>query len=135
MMLAAELAFTKVDVAVVERRPDHVLAGLRAGGFHSRPIEELDQRGVADRFLAEGPVALTVVDMSDFPTRHPYGLGMWQNQIDRIMAAWIAELPVRIYYGCEVTNCPTRGSTELETLATRPTTAVRRGTTAPEVSR
>ena len=79
--------------------------------------------------------ALTVVDMSDFPTRHRYGLGIRQNQIERIMAAWIAELPVRIRYGCEVTGCPTRGSSELEMPATRPTTAVRRGTTAPEVSR
>jgi 2-polyprenyl-6-methoxyphenol hydroxylase-like FAD-dependent oxidoreductase len=48
--------------------------------------------------------ATTVLDMSDFPTRHPYSLGIWQNQIERIMAAWIAELPVRIYYGCEVTG-------------------------------
>ncbi len=110
MMLAAELALAKVDVAVVERRPNHVLVGSRAGGFHSRTIEVLDQRGVADRFLAEGHVAqaamlaTTVLDMSDFPTRHPYSLGIWQNQIERIMAAWIAELPVRIYYGCEVTG-------------------------------
>jgi 2-polyprenyl-6-methoxyphenol hydroxylase-like FAD-dependent oxidoreductase len=49
MMLAAELALAKVDVAVLERRPDHVLVGSRAGGFHSRTIEVLDQRGVADR--------------------------------------------------------------------------------------
>src|SRR5438477_10649960 len=110
MMLAAELALAKVDVAVVERRPNHVLVGSRAGGFHSRTIEVLDQRGVADRFLAEGQVAqaamlaTTVLDMSDFPTRHPYSLGIWQNQIERIMAAWIAELPVRIYYRCEVTG-------------------------------
>jgi 2-polyprenyl-6-methoxyphenol hydroxylase-like FAD-dependent oxidoreductase len=110
MMLAAELALAQVDVAIVERRPDHVLVGSRAGGFHSRTIEVLDQRGVADRFLAEGQVAqaasfgTTVLDMSDFPTRHPYSLGIWQNQIERIMAAWIAELPVRIYYGCEVTG-------------------------------
>ena len=110
MMLAAELALAKVDVAVVERRPDHVLVGSRAGGFHSRTIEVLDQRGVADRFLAEGQVAqaamlaTTVLDMSDFPTRHPYSLGIWQNQIERIMAAWIAELPVRIHYGCGVTG-------------------------------
>jgi 2-polyprenyl-6-methoxyphenol hydroxylase-like FAD-dependent oxidoreductase len=141
MMLAAELALAKVDVAVVERRPDHVLVGSRSGGFHSRTTEVLDQRGVADRFLAEGQVArtamfpLAVLGMSDFPTRHRYGLGILQNQIERNMAAWIAELPVRIYYGCEVTGCPTRGSTELETPATRPTTAVRRGTAAPEVSR
>src|SRR6201747_2643521 len=110
MMLAAELALAKVDVAVVEQRPDHELAGSRAGGFHSRTIEVLDQRGVADRFLAEGQVAqaamlaTTVLDMSDFPTRHPYSLGIWQNRIERIMAAWIAELPVRIYYGCAVTS-------------------------------
>jgi 2-polyprenyl-6-methoxyphenol hydroxylase-like FAD-dependent oxidoreductase len=108
MMLAAELALAKVDVAIVEQRPNHVLVGTRAGGFHSRTIEVLDQRGVADRFLAEGQVAqaamiaTTVLDMSDFPTRHPYSLGIWQNQIERIMAAWIAELPVRIHYGCEV---------------------------------
>ena len=57
MMLAAELALAKVDVAVVEQRPNHVLVGSRAGGFHSRTIEVLDQRGVADRFLAEGQVA------------------------------------------------------------------------------
>src|SRR5277367_140304 len=110
MMLAAELALAKVDVAVVERRPDHVLAGSRAGGFHSRTIEVLDQRGVADRFLAEGQVTqvatfgTTVLDMSDFPTRHPYGLGIWQNQIERVMAAWVAELPVQIYYKTEVTS-------------------------------
>jgi 2-polyprenyl-6-methoxyphenol hydroxylase-like FAD-dependent oxidoreductase len=110
MMLAAELAVAKVDVAVVERRPDHVLVGSRAGGFHSRTIEMLDQRGVADRFIAEGQVAqasmigTTVLDMSDFPTRHPYSLGIWQSKIERIMAAWIAELPAQIYYGCEVTG-------------------------------
>src|SRR3954454_17943493 len=110
MMLAAELALAKVYVAVVERRPGHELADARAGGMHSRTIEVLDQRGVADRFLAEGQVAqvatfgTTVMDMSDFPTRHPYSLGIFQNRIERIMAAWLAELPVRIYYGCEVTG-------------------------------
>src|SRR5438105_400542 len=110
MMLAAELALAKVDVAVVEQRPNHVLVGSRAGGFHSRTIEVLDQRGVADRFLAEGQVAqvatfgTTVLDMSDFPTRHPYSLGIWQNEIERIMAAWITELRVRIYHGCKVTG-------------------------------
>jgi 3-(3-hydroxy-phenyl)propionate hydroxylase len=110
MMLAAELALAKVDVAIVERRVDHVLVGSRAGGFHSRTIEVLDQRGVVDRFLAEGQVAqaamfgTTVLDMSDFPTRHPYSLGIWQNQIERLMAAWIAELAVPVSYGREVTS-------------------------------
>jgi len=110
MMLAAELALAQVDVAVVERRPDHVLVGSRAGGFHARTIEVFDQRGVADRFLADGQVAqvatfaTSVLDMGDFPTRHPYSLGIWQNQIERILAAWVAELEVPIYYGLEVTG-------------------------------
>jgi 3-(3-hydroxy-phenyl)propionate hydroxylase len=110
MMLAAELALAGVDIAIVERRPNHSIVGSRAGGFHSRTIEVLDQRGVADRFLAEGQVVqvatfgATVLDMSDFPTRYPYSLAIWQNQIERILAAWLAELPVRILYGCEVTG-------------------------------
>ncbi len=110
MMLAAELALAKVDVAVVERRRDHALVGSRAGGFHARTIEVLDQRGVADRFLAEGQVVQvatfgrTALDLSDFPTRHPYTLGIWQSKIERILAAWITELPVHMYYGCEVTG-------------------------------
>ena len=110
MMLAAELALVQVDVAVVERRPEGVLVGSRAGGFHSRTIEVLDQRGIADRFLAEGQVVQaamfgsTVLDMSDFPTRHPYSLAIFQNKIERILAAWVAELPVHIYYGREVTG-------------------------------
>src|SRR4029079_13772755 len=54
LMLAAELALAGVDVAIVERRPSQELVGLRAGGLHSRTIEVLDQRGIADRFLSQG---------------------------------------------------------------------------------
>ena len=57
LMLAGELALAGVDVAIVERRPSQALAGSRAGGLHSRTIEVLDQRGIADRFLAEGQKA------------------------------------------------------------------------------
>ena len=73
MMLAAELALAKVDVVVVERRPDHALDGSRSGGLHARTIEVLDQRGIADRFLAEGQAMQGVgfsgvpLDISDFP--------------------------------------------------------------------
>ena len=80
-----------------------MLVGSRAGGLHARTIEVLDQRGVAERFLVEGKVVqaamigTTVLDMSDFPTRHPYTLGIWQNRIEGIMGEWIAELPVKIF--------------------------------------
>lgn len=108
MMLAAELALAGVDVGIVERRRDHVLVGSRAGGFHARTLEVLDQRGVVNRFLDEGRpaqavmVASSVLDMSDFPTRHPYSLAIWRNQIESIMAAWVAELGVTVQYGRKV---------------------------------
>lgn len=108
MMLAAELALQGVEVAIFERRPDHELVGSRAGGFHARTVELFDMRGIVDRFLAEGQTAQaamfasTLLDMSDFPTPHPYAIGIFQNKIERIMAAWIAELPVAIHYNSEV---------------------------------
>jgi 3-(3-hydroxy-phenyl)propionate hydroxylase len=110
MMLAAELALAKVDVAIVERRANQDLAGSRAGGLHARTIEVLDQRGVADRFLSQGQVmqvagfAMIRLDISDFPTRHNYGLALSQNRIEPILAAWVDELAVPIYREREVTG-------------------------------
>ncbi len=110
LMLAAELRLAGVDVAVLERRPTEELVGSRAGGFHARTIELLDQRGIADRFLAEGtthPVPYgggVSLDISDFPTRHPYTLGLWQNHIERILADWVHEVGVPIRRGVEVTG-------------------------------
>ena len=106
MMLAAELTLAGVDVAIVERRLTPELQGSRGGGFHSRTIEILDQRGIADRFLEEGQVAPSEVMLTvgDFPTRHPYTLGLWQNHIERILAEWVEELAVPIHRGREVTG-------------------------------
>ena len=110
LMLAGELALAGVDVAIVERRASQDLIGSRSGGLHSRTIEIFDMRGIADRFLSEGQVAQvagfagTRLDISDFPTRHPYGLGLWQNHIERILAGWVGELALKIYRGREVTG-------------------------------
>jgi 3-(3-hydroxy-phenyl)propionate hydroxylase len=110
LMLAGELALAGVDVAIVERRTGQGLVGSRAGGLHSRTIEVLDQRGIADRFLSQGQVHQVVrfhmmsLDISDFPTRHNYLLGLWQHHIERILAGWVHELKVPIYRGREVTG-------------------------------
>ncbi|MGB3336295.1 MAG: FAD-dependent monooxygenase [Devosia sp.] len=110
LMLAGELALAGVDAAVVERRADQSFAGSRAGGLHSRTIEIFDQRGIADRFLDEGQKAQVTgfagvsFDISGFPTRHPYSLGLWQNHIERILAGWVDELKGPIYRGIEVTG-------------------------------
>ena len=95
------------------------LIGSRAGGLHSRTIEVLDQRGIADRFLSEGQPAQvaafagTTLDISDLPTRHPYVLGLRQNHIERILAGWVDELEVPIYRERDVTGSrrTTRAST------------------------
>src|SRR5207253_5512704 len=109
LMLAAELALAGIDVAIVERRASQDLTGSRAGGLHARAIEILDQRGIADRFLSQGKVHPVVhfhipLDISDFPTRHNYVLGLWQNHIERILAEWVGQLDVPIYRGGEVTR-------------------------------
>ncbi|HVI25046.1 MAG TPA: FAD-dependent monooxygenase [Xanthomonadaceae bacterium] len=110
LTLAAELALAGVAAIVVEPRPDQQLAGSRAGGLHARTIELLDQRGVADRFLAAGQIARTLsfagahLDITDFPSRHPYVLGLWQNHIERLLAEWVRELGVTVRHGCAVTG-------------------------------
>ena len=70
----------------------------------------LDQRGIADRFLSQGKVmqvggfAMIPLDISDFPTRHNYGLALPQERIERILAAWVDELAVPTYRERDVTG-------------------------------
>lgn len=110
LMLAGELTLAGIDVVVVERRTSQDLDGSRAGGLHSRTIEVLDQRGIAERFLSEGQehpfagYAGTFLDISDFPTRHPYILALWQSDFERILAGWVGELGVPVLREREVTG-------------------------------
>ncbi len=108
LMLAGELALAGIDVVIVERRASQALDGSRGGGLHARTIEVLDQRGIAHRFLSAGQVmqvqgfALIPLVISDFPTRHNYGLALWQSLFEPILADWVAELGVPILRGREV---------------------------------
>jgi 2-polyprenyl-6-methoxyphenol hydroxylase-like FAD-dependent oxidoreductase len=110
LMLAAELALANVDVVIVEQRTTQELEGSRARGLHSRTIEVLDQRGIADRFVSQGqpfPVASFAqvrLDMSDFPSRHNYVLGLPQERFEEILAGWVEELEVPIYRGRRITG-------------------------------
>jgi 2-polyprenyl-6-methoxyphenol hydroxylase-like FAD-dependent oxidoreductase len=108
MMLAGELGLAGIDVAIVERRKGTDLDGSRAGGLHSRTIEVLDQRGIAERFLSVGQphpavgYAYIPLDISDFPTRHNYLLALWQSQFEPILAGWVEELGVPVRRGRDV---------------------------------
>jgi 3-(3-hydroxy-phenyl)propionate hydroxylase len=109
MMLAAELTLAGTDVVIVERRASFKLESPRSRGLHSRTIEVLDQRGVVDRFLAEGKTMQVQafggipLDISDFPTRHNYGMALLQSHFERIMSGWIDELGVPMLREREVT--------------------------------
>jgi 3-(3-hydroxy-phenyl)propionate hydroxylase len=108
LMLASELALAAIDVVVIERRASEDVDGSRAGGLHSRTIEVLDQRGIAERFLEAGQVmqvqgfAGIPLDIGDFPTRHNYGLALWQSHFERILSDWVAGLGVPVLRGREV---------------------------------
>ncbi|MFD1944317.1 FAD-dependent monooxygenase [Paradevosia shaoguanensis] len=110
LMLAGELALAGVDVVIVERRESQELVGSRALGLHARTIEVLDQRGIAERFLAEGYTAQVAgfagvkLDIGDFPTRHPYGLALVQKHTERILADWVEALGVPLLRGRVVTG-------------------------------
>ena len=110
LMLAGELALAGVDVAIVERRASQELIGTRAGGLHARTLEIFDVRGIVDRFLSEGQKFQTSgfagvsFDISHFPTPHPYGLGLRQKHIERILAGWVEELGVPVHRGIEVSG-------------------------------
>ncbi len=118
-MLAAELALAQVDVVIVERRATPDSDRARAGGLHARTIEVLDQRGVADRFIAEGK-AMQIqgfgripLDISDFPSRRNYGLALPQIQTERLLATWVHELGVPTSREREVTGF-TQGDTGVD---------------------
>jgi 3-(3-hydroxy-phenyl)propionate hydroxylase len=44
------------------------------------------------------------LDISDFSTRHNYGLALWQARIEHILADWVGELPVQVHRGRDVTG-------------------------------
>ncbi|MFF2192479.1 FAD-dependent monooxygenase [Streptomyces sp. NPDC058157] len=101
LMLACELRLAGVDVVVVERLPART-GESRAGGIHSRTLEVLDQRGILDRFLAEGepqPVGHfsgLYLDFDESESRHPYPLMILQSAVERLLEERAAELGVRV---------------------------------------
>ncbi|MEU9572789.1 FAD-dependent monooxygenase [Streptomyces massasporeus] len=97
MMLAGELRPHGVDVLVLEKEGEP-LPHVRALGLHVRSIEVLDQRGLLERFLAEGkmhPVGgfagITKPSPDRLDTAHGYVLGIPQPFTDRILAGHAAE--------------------------------------------
>ncbi|MGW0702202.1 FAD-dependent monooxygenase [Streptomyces sp. NPDC002867] len=107
LMLACELRLAGVDVLVLERLAERS-GESRAGGLHARSVELLDQRGIADRFLAAGrtgPLAhfsFIPLDIANLPTRHPYALALHQSRVEQLLEERAHELGVRLRRSAEV---------------------------------
>ena len=107
-MLASELRLHGVRVIVLEKlaEPTPIVRSL---GLHARSIEVLDQRGLAQRFLAHGkqhPLSGFVAGIEKpapdgLDTTHPYTLGIPQPVTDRLLAERATELGADIRRGSE----------------------------------
>ncbi|MGW2649888.1 FAD-dependent monooxygenase [Streptomyces sp. NPDC001393] len=109
LMLACELRLAGTDVTVVEKLAERS-GESRAGGIHSRTLEVLDQRGVLDRFLAEGELQPVghfsglYLDFDESESRHPYPLMILQSSIERLLEEWATGLGVHLRRACEVSG-------------------------------
>jgi 3-(3-hydroxy-phenyl)propionate hydroxylase len=109
LMLACELRLAGVEVEIVDRLAERT-GESRAGGIHSRTLEVLDQRGILDRFLAEGELQSVGhfsglwLDFEGCESRHPRPLMILQSAIERLLEEWAAELGVRVRRSSEVTG-------------------------------
>lgn len=109
LMVAAELALAGVPVTVVDRLPRRS-PYCRGFTLNARSLELLDRRGVADRFLADGPTVPygmfadpgRPLDLAAMDTDHPYTLGIAQTRVEELLEEWLAELGVAVSWGHDV---------------------------------
>ena len=109
LMLAAELRLHGVRVLVLDAA-DEPSDFVRALGLHVRSIEVLDQRGLLERFLAEGTkhplggffAAISKPAPEHLDTAHGYVLGIPQTTTERLLAERAAELEAEVRRGCEL---------------------------------
>ncbi|MER5447581.1 rifampin monooxygenase [Streptomyces sp. NPDC002764] len=109
LMLAAELRLHGVRVVVLEKEPKPTEV-VRALGLHARSIEVMDQRGLADRFLALGRThplggffaGIAKPSPERLDTTHPYVLGIPQTVTERLLAEHAVEVGADLRRGWEL---------------------------------
>jgi 3-(3-hydroxy-phenyl)propionate hydroxylase len=120
LTLATELRRGGTDVVLLDRRAHRGVDGSRAAGMQPRTIEMLDQRGVAERFLAVGPqsnlgnFAGILLNYSVLPSRFPYAINIMQAETEQILEKMAEELGVSVRWSGEVTGvCDTGDGVEV----------------------
>jgi 2-polyprenyl-6-methoxyphenol hydroxylase-like FAD-dependent oxidoreductase len=109
LMLAAELRLHDVHVLVLEK--EEVPAEyVRSLGLHARSIEVMDQRGLLERFLANGAkhplggffAAITRPAPERLDSAHAYVLGIPQPITERLLGEHAVELGAEVRRGREL---------------------------------
>ncbi|MFF8595261.1 rifampin monooxygenase [Streptomyces sp. NPDC015220] len=109
LMLAAELRLHGIRTVVLEKEVEPTRI-VRALGLHARSIEVMDQRGLLERFLAQGKqyplggffAGIRKPAPTGLDTAHPYVLGIPQPITERLLAERATELGVEFRRGCEL---------------------------------
>ncbi|WP_030432907.1 rifampin monooxygenase [Allokutzneria albata] len=109
LMLASELRLHGVQVLVLEKATEPGKQ-VRSLGLHVRSIEVMAQRGLLERFLANGTqhplrgffAAIEAPSPPRVDSAHAYVLGIPQPITDRLLAERAAELGAEVRRGCEV---------------------------------
>ncbi|MGE7386549.1 FAD-dependent monooxygenase [Streptomyces sp. NPDC004126] len=110
LTLAGELARAGVRALVLERDPQPP-GFCRGFNLNARSLELLGRRGLADRFLAEGPTVPTTafvgtsrLDLAAMRTGHPYVLGIPQTRVEELLAEWAVSSGARLVRGRSLTG-------------------------------
>lgn len=106
LMLACELRLHGVRVLVLEKEVAPT-PYVRALGMHARTVELMEQRGLLERFHAQGKqyplggffAGITKPASAGLDTTHPYVLGIPQPVTDRLLAERATELGAEIRRG------------------------------------
>jgi hypothetical protein len=105
LLLAGDLAAARVPCTVLERRADESNL-TRAFAVHSRTLELLDARGIADDLVAAGTAVGTLrlfgrfqLDLSRLPSRFPFVLLTPQYHTERLLTERAAALGAELAHG------------------------------------
>ncbi|MFH8387626.1 FAD-dependent monooxygenase [Kitasatospora sp. NPDC018058] len=110
LALGGELGRAGVRALVLEREPEPP-GFCRGFNLNARSLELLERRGLAARFLAEGPTVPTTMfvgpsrlDLAAMRTEHPYALGIPQTRVEELLAEWAVGLGARLVRGRRLTG-------------------------------
>ncbi|HZE41113.1 MAG TPA: FAD-dependent monooxygenase [Stackebrandtia sp.] len=110
LLLAGDLAAAGIRVRVIEKRRDESNLS-RAFAVHSRTLEALDARGLADELIADGEVLSGIrllgshqVRMAALDTRFPFVVATPQYRTERVLRHRAEANGVDFAYGYRVTG-------------------------------